>query len=113
MAAPRHRSCRSALASRHGRIAQLVEQLTLNQRVLGSSPSASTMPKKGPVQLTGPLWASTRRHSGEAARAASLWDWLARRSSMVIPSMLAERSPHGVGEGLEGVLEGGALFERD
>ncbi len=25
-----------------GRIAQLVEQLTLNQRVLGSSPSAST-----------------------------------------------------------------------
>ena len=26
-----------------GRIAQLVEQLTLNQRVLGSSPSASTM----------------------------------------------------------------------
>ena len=26
----------------HGRIAQLVEQLTLNQRVLGSSPSAST-----------------------------------------------------------------------
>ncbi len=27
---------------RHGRIAQLVEQLTLNQRVLGSNPSAST-----------------------------------------------------------------------
>jgi hypothetical protein len=27
-----------------GRIAQLVEQLTLNQRVLGSSPSASTIP---------------------------------------------------------------------
>ena len=27
-----------------GRIAQLVEQLTLNQRVLGSSPSASTTP---------------------------------------------------------------------
>ena len=26
----------------NGRIAQLVEQLTLNQRVLGSSPSAST-----------------------------------------------------------------------
>ena len=26
-----------------GRIAQLVEQLTLNQRVLGSSPSASTI----------------------------------------------------------------------
>ena len=30
--------------SRCGRIAQLVEQLTLNQRVLGSSPSASTKP---------------------------------------------------------------------
>ena len=29
-----------------GRIAQLVEQLTLNQRVLGSSPSASTKPFK-------------------------------------------------------------------
>ncbi|CCE08008.1 hypothetical protein BRAS3843_2520023 [Bradyrhizobium sp. STM 3843] len=29
-----------------GRIAQLVEQLTLNQRVLGSSPSAPTMPFK-------------------------------------------------------------------
>ena len=29
---------------RDGRIAQLVEQLTLNQRVLGSSPSASTTP---------------------------------------------------------------------
>ena len=28
---------------RNGRIAQLVEQLTLNQRVLGSSPSASTI----------------------------------------------------------------------
>ena len=27
----------------NGRIAQLVEQLTLNQRVLGSSPSASTI----------------------------------------------------------------------
>ena len=29
---------------RLGRIAQLVEQLTLNQRVLGSSPSAPTKP---------------------------------------------------------------------
>jgi hypothetical protein len=28
---------------RNGRIAQLVEQLTLNQRVLGSNPSASTI----------------------------------------------------------------------
>src|SRR6478736_1411978 len=28
---------------KRGRIAQLVEQLTLNQRVLGSSPSASTI----------------------------------------------------------------------
>ena len=28
---------------RYGRIAQLVEQLTLNQRVLGSNPSASTI----------------------------------------------------------------------
>jgi hypothetical protein len=28
--------------SRNGRIAQLVEQLTLNQRVLGSNPSVST-----------------------------------------------------------------------
>lgn len=32
--------------SRNGRIAQLVEQLTLNQRVLGSSPSASTIPRR-------------------------------------------------------------------
>jgi hypothetical protein len=31
----------------NGRIAQLVEQLTLNQRVLGSNPSVSTkIPKK-------------------------------------------------------------------
>ena len=37
------RSVAGASASRHGRIAQLVEQLTLNQRVLGSSPSASTI----------------------------------------------------------------------
>ena len=29
------------------------------------------------------------------------------------PSMLPKSSPHGVGEGLEGVLEGGALFEGD
>ncbi len=29
---------------RNGRIAQLVEQLTLNQRVHGSSPCASTIP---------------------------------------------------------------------
>ena len=33
---------RRAIFCRYGRIAQLVEQLTLNQRVLGSSPSAST-----------------------------------------------------------------------
>lgn len=33
----------SAKPTRHGRIAQLVEQLTLNQRVLGSNPSASTI----------------------------------------------------------------------
>ncbi len=37
---------RSRASAKHhaddGRIAQLVEQLTLNQRVLGSSPSAST-----------------------------------------------------------------------
>ena len=32
----------SEAKSECGRIAQLVEQLTLNQRVLGSSPSAST-----------------------------------------------------------------------
>src|SRR6218665_4166527 len=32
-----------AFANRHGRIAQLVEQLTLNQRVPGSSPGASTI----------------------------------------------------------------------
>ena len=31
-----------AVFHQSGRIAQLVEQLTLNQRVLGSSPSAST-----------------------------------------------------------------------
>src|SRR5690554_6746733 len=33
-----------------GRIAQLVEQLTLNQRVLGSSPSASTTFRPGGLQ---------------------------------------------------------------
>jgi hypothetical protein len=32
-----------ALIVSDGRIAQLVEQLTLNQRVLGSSPSAPTI----------------------------------------------------------------------
>jgi hypothetical protein len=30
-------------ASKWGRLAQLVEQLTLNQRVVGSNPSASTI----------------------------------------------------------------------
>ena len=42
--APPLQSAKVAGASPHGsgRIAQLVEQLTLNQRVLGSSPSAST-----------------------------------------------------------------------
>ena len=38
--APRCAPCPTGI----GRIAQLVEQLTLNQRVLGSSPSASTIP---------------------------------------------------------------------
>ena len=37
---PRYRESRK---NGSGRIAQLVEQLTLNQRVLGSSPSASTI----------------------------------------------------------------------
>src|SRR3546814_13849699 len=37
--------------SGHGRIAQLVEQLTLNQRVLGSSPSASTKKARPPNNL--------------------------------------------------------------
>ena len=45
MARPRKRDCRfrGRFSRRCGRIAQLVEQLTLNQRVLGSSPSASTI----------------------------------------------------------------------
>ena len=48
-ARPRSRSiggahCRIGTPELWGRIAQLVEQLTLNQRVLGSSPSASTIP---------------------------------------------------------------------
>ena len=34
---------RAGPLGRNGRIAQLAEQLTLNQRVLGSSPSASTI----------------------------------------------------------------------
>ena len=37
------RSRRCAVGDFDGRIAQLVEQLTLNQRVLGSSPSAPTI----------------------------------------------------------------------
>lgn len=37
---------------RYGRIAQLVEQLTLNQRVLGSSPSASTISQENPQHIT-------------------------------------------------------------
>jgi hypothetical protein len=46
---PARRSLRRIRSPEHpphgsGRIAQLVEQLTLNQRVLGSSPSASTIP---------------------------------------------------------------------
>jgi hypothetical protein len=35
----RHLAC----AAKWGRLAQLVEQLTLNQRVVGSNPSASTI----------------------------------------------------------------------
>ena len=38
--------CLTPRIRRLGRIAQLVEQLTLNQRVLGSSPSASTTLQK-------------------------------------------------------------------
>ena len=41
-----HASLRSSPASRPGRIAQLVEQLTLNQRVPGSSPGAPTNQNK-------------------------------------------------------------------
>ena len=37
---------RRAIANAIGRIAQLVEQLTLNQRVLGSNPSAPTKPDR-------------------------------------------------------------------
>src|ERR1700712_1138938 len=39
---------RGSPAPRPGRIAQLVEQLTLNQRVPGSSPGAPTIPRKAP-----------------------------------------------------------------
>ena len=49
---------------RNGRIAQLVEQLTLNQRVLGSSPSASTIPSheiNGLPALRGCCWTSFAR----------------------------------------------------
>ena len=41
-ALPRDSRAAARSSGRYGRIAQLVEQLTLNQRVLGSSPSAST-----------------------------------------------------------------------
>ena len=40
---PKRRTSGRPAIARDGRIAQLVEQLTLNQRVLGSSPSASTI----------------------------------------------------------------------
>ena len=42
--APPRREAPCPVRRKSGRIAQLVEQLTLNQRVLGSSPSASTNP---------------------------------------------------------------------
>ena len=41
-----------------GRIAQLVEQLTLNQRVVGSSPTAPTNPSHRICQLLAPKRAS-------------------------------------------------------
>ncbi len=37
----------------HGPLAQLVEQLTLNQRVAGSSPSGITMKKSALVETNG------------------------------------------------------------
>src|SRR3546814_20167722 len=40
---PQRHSAHTTRHPGHGRIAQLVKQLTLSQRVLGSSPSASTI----------------------------------------------------------------------
>ena len=62
---------------RNGRIAQLVEQLTLNQRVLGSNPSASTInindleltlaPPKQPKIGWGNKWGNKRRETNPVA----------------------------------------------
>lgn len=39
----------AVLSRNDGRIAQLAEQLTLNQRVVGSNPTASTTPTQTPI----------------------------------------------------------------
>ena len=60
-----------------GRIAQLVEQLTLNQRVLGSSPSAPTIER---ITLNGnvrsPLW------SPASLSRADLFDFVRRIAAL-------------------------------
>jgi hypothetical protein len=49
-----------------GRLAQLVEQLTLNQRVVGSNPSASTIFLQLNDRFTGPF--STLLHPSSCSR---------------------------------------------
>jgi hypothetical protein len=45
-----------------GRLAQLVEQLTLNQRVVGSNPSASTIFLKDLMAIIDPLTGAVESH---------------------------------------------------
>src|SRR5208283_4996123 len=57
-----------------GRIAQLVEQLTLNQRVQGSSPCAPTIEIKGLGRYCAPrriFWTSLRRPIAQPGEVAS------------------------------------------
>jgi hypothetical protein len=89
--------------NRHGRIAQLVEQLTLNQRVLGSSPSASTILPNIYKRLEGSSATRRSQRSRFAQRRAqqismpkgalTLTD---RRDGATLPDTRAARTPSAV-----------------
>src|SRR3954470_12845680 len=92
------------LPDRHGRIAQLVEQLTLNQRVLGSSPSASTIFRFFALRSSALLGA------WRSLLARMLRLSLALGGSHFLELLLAHRIRHGFGRAFELALRGVAAL---
>jgi hypothetical protein len=75
-----------------GRIAQLVEQLTLNQRVPGSSPGAPTTQSSG-LELRSPLSHLCCRNRGFSYLYASLYSVSASKKGHSRPPSLPPESP--------------------